>query len=235
MHTPMQTNSPANVKHPQKARPRLSPSTIDTAFILLPSDPSATLYSSGSHGGEEMDKRAAGSPLAGTALFWTRQTKKIQSFFSGRSTSREVTLSSWKMYSAVTSLVPRSGWRLKKKKKERKKKKRKRKKNTTNNKQQQQNERTPSISTPQHPQILTARARKYLLLVAVQDCVRRWKQPVPAKLINLWFSEGWWDLFLFIWAGDWWLTIHKFVVGNRQQNKFAWFTWLTKRGIRSPE
>ena len=94
------------MKHPQKARPRLSPSTIGRAFILLPSDPSATLSSSGSHSEEEMDKRAAGSLLAGTALFWAQQTggkkkekKKIQSSFSANtpkgSNAKQRTILHW--------------------------------------------------------------------------------------------------------------------------------------------
>ena len=92
--------------------------------------------------------------------------RKKSKVFSGQSTSREVTLSSWKCTVLLPPLFREAAWKLKKKKKRRIKKKR-----PPTPPEQQQNERTPNIPTPQHPQIVTARTSKCLLLVAVQDFV----------------------------------------------------------------
>ena len=131
--------------------------------------------------------------------------RKKSKVFSGQSTSREVTLSSWKMYSAVTSLVPRSGVKIEEEKE--------RKKDPQNNKTifffLNLNSTTSSDSDSSNEQMFTASC-------CTRFCVSHWRQLEQNWLIcdsvkagGIYFCSYELETDDWLYTHSWWVT------GNR--------------------
>ena len=135
--------------------------------------------------------------------------RKKSKVFSGQSTSREVTLSSWKMYSAVTSLVPRSGVKIEEEK-EKKKKEKKTPRTTTKRKEKKNlNSTTSSDSDSSNEQMFTASC-------CTRFCVSHWRQLEQNWLIcdsvkagGIYFCSYELETDDWLYTHSWWVT------GNR--------------------
>ena len=138
--------------------------------------------------------------------------RKKSKVFSRQSTSREVTLNSWKMYSAVTSLVPRSGVIIEEEK-EKKEKKTKKKDPQNNNKTKKNpkknNNLNSTTSSDSNEQMFTASC-------CTRFCVSHWRQLEQKWLIcdsvkagGIYFCSYELETDDWLYTHSWWVT------GNR--------------------